>query len=1346
MINYMVQRITKLFGILALTGLSGLIDAQTMDWSPAGPIYTAGRSRNMIVDKSDPSGNTMYVGSTSSGVFKTTDGGSNWAPLNDQGSVRNISYIAQAADNTIYVATGEGFLRAGQKLKAQVGTGLYKLSGTSLVPVATGTDVGTVITRIACDPSSYNHIALATNKGVMVSTNITSGATFALAPGIPTSSLITGQDVKFDGSGILYCSVGSETGVSYASGNTLNVPSKVYKATDANMANPFAEITPTSSVLADANYGRIELAIAPSNNNVVYVSCANKNTTNSITAFPASASLKALFVSYNASTTNSPTWGLVLQGSPQIDPLSNGGTIASGDYAHVILVNPTNPDQLFYGGYKFYIFTRTGGSNSSPIGNWVSVGESFVPNVQLYLHENIHDIKIVAGSPTKFYFVTDAGIYRSSDMVNTNTLPSFQPFYKGLVTGQFNSVSIDRYPATVNTSTTNGSKVTPISGFIGGTGGNGFTYFSGTASQVTQETNYLSGEVYNTEYSKILNGAAMLSTGNGGFYRTANAKSSLPTLANLNTYSGGLSKLAPSPNGFGNSSYNTGTPFKLWENYGQRANTPDYAIFYNDTVRFQSSFSGIPELITKTTFTFAAARPNAYALIDSISIRTGTVVLPITTGSASPAFITGQDIRIKLSDNYVNTSSLTVLTGSNITRITGPLSTAIPASVTLNNSNLLDNISVTFTAAPFADKTATSTTIDNSAYYRVFATVYYRYKAGDVVTAVDNNISTKTYSYSTVLTTPLKWKYSSGIPSYAINASTATAVSNPTYVLNPGNITSSTGSFNVMPITQTNYTISHLGTYSLTAKPVTYTLTIPTNTNLAGSTYTLNINPGAITTTIASTQLVTSFTVAPDASTNYTMTQTGTSTFVTSFSTISTSYQLDPGAVTNSISLFLVTNTGATTYTLQGISSNTLLGASTSVTNASLPARTFSTVGSTSIPTNTLNNPIVRMKTVVSARLAFMLNNTGNTGSGYAIMVSKNPLALNDPLDVVRISQSGCFMDDNTGAPSNTVIGIAGKPTILEWSKNGTELYYATDNNKVYRVSHITDIFDLSPSSYAGKFYTDIFKYGASAIGSSLTPNPVSPYRTTLIGSFDRVITSISVSKDDKNLLISFNPTGTGTTGVVMYNANDARVSDVSNISWADKSGSIASGIGATYCSLMEKDDSKQVFLGTDNGIFYTADITSGNWSNVNNNQLPNVQIFDIKQQTMAGSDCYNSGQIYVATNGRGIWTNDKYIAYNYVGINEYAVSTSKANNLNLYPNPTNGLINVAFTGIDGESASVQIMDISGRVLKTEELNNVTTGDNTHSFDASELGAGVYIVNVKSNSNVKRVAKLIIAK
>src|SRR5437868_12848148 len=102
----MINKITKTLGLIVLTGLSTLVDAQ-MNWAPAGPIYTAGRARNMIVDKNDPSGKTLYVGSTSSGIFKSTDGGSSWAPLDDQGTVRNISYMAQAPDGTIYAATGE---------------------------------------------------------------------------------------------------------------------------------------------------------------------------------------------------------------------------------------------------------------------------------------------------------------------------------------------------------------------------------------------------------------------------------------------------------------------------------------------------------------------------------------------------------------------------------------------------------------------------------------------------------------------------------------------------------------------------------------------------------------------------------------------------------------------------------------------------------------------------------------------------------------------------------------------------------------------------------------------------------------------------------------------------------------------------------------------------------------------------------------------------------------------------------------------------------------------------------------------------------------------------------------
>src|SRR5688500_12778185 len=158
-------------------GLAVLAASQSFaqfTWGPAGPIYTSGRARNMVVDRANS--NTLYVGSASGGIFKSTNGGASWVPLDDQGSVRNISYMSQATDGTIFVGTGEGFLRFGQKAKAPVGTGLYKLSGNTMVQVAAASITGTVINRIACSPNDANKIALATEKGIMLSTD--GGQTF----------------------------------------------------------------------------------------------------------------------------------------------------------------------------------------------------------------------------------------------------------------------------------------------------------------------------------------------------------------------------------------------------------------------------------------------------------------------------------------------------------------------------------------------------------------------------------------------------------------------------------------------------------------------------------------------------------------------------------------------------------------------------------------------------------------------------------------------------------------------------------------------------------------------------------------------------------------------------------------------------------------------------------------------------------------------------------------------------------------------------------------------------------------------------------------------------------------
>lgn len=1150
MIKFLSKKLIKSLSIIALSGLTVSMDAQTLNWNPAGPIYTAGRTRNMIVDKTDASGNTLYVGSTTSGVFKSNDGGQNWFPLNDQGVTRNISYMAQAQDGTIYAGTGEGFLRTSQALKAQPGTGLYKLTGNILTLLPGSVSTGTLINRIACDPTNAAKIAITTNLGVFYSTD--SGASFTAANTGTATGM--GQDVKFDGNGNLYFSIGAVAGSS-------PIGSTVWKSNGPlTGTSVFSDITPVTSLLPNANYGRIELAVAPNNPNVVYASCANKYITKS------TATLLGLFVTYDGGTN----WGNILIGSSQLDPLSNGGTIASGDYAHVIVVNPSNSNQLFFGGYKFYVFTRTGGSDSSPIGTWQTAGSPFAFNSQFYLRENIHDIKIVGSNPAKLYFITDGGIYRSTDIATASQFPpSFQPFYKGLITGQFNSVSIDRFPGASSTPTAAiGTTLTPYQTYIGGTAGNGLTYFSGNFPLVTKELTYQGGDIFNAEYSKILPKAAYFSSGSGSIFRSADVTTGTDNLTDYvqNTATQNILSLNVA-------SYNqSGVPFKLWE-YTGKGPCPDSLVFYNDTSIARNT---IPSLTTTTQFTFNIGRPQPTALIDSIVIRTSTVVIPATPSKVSiPTYSTvnTKTISIKLNQSYTQASSTATMSAP-IQALAGYTGSASSFSVILNPITNLDQIYIALAAPLFTSQPSSVPTVPNVAdYLRVVATVYYKYPANSVIKLIDNSIST--ISSSLTINTP----------------------------------TSGTMSWN-------------------------------TNVNVNG---------------------------------------------------------------------------------------------------------------------NLVKNPVLKLGQKTSARLAIPFY----SAPLYSIRVSNSPLDLNAPLSFITISQDKCLTTDATGAPTSNTINIVGKPTVLEWAKSGTYLYYATEagsTSNLYRVSRITSLIDSTSKGYGGKLNTNVFTFSNTPAPPTYTatafatPNPRSPYRTTLLGTFSKKITSISIpSNDSLGMVITFDdPTPTGT--VVMVSTGDIRKSNFTNIAFTNVTSPVITG-KKTYCSLQEKSDYKKTFIGTDDGLYYTDNITAGTpiWqyankmTNDSTKWLPKVQIFDLEQQTLDPWNCYNSGQIFVATNGRGIWTNSAFYTPYVVAVNEIPRSTFE-NNVNLFPNPSNGNVQVTFNGISGESAVITVFDVNGRIVKTENLGKLNAGDVNYTFDTSNLNSGIYIVNIAGDSGIKRVAKLIVTK
>jgi hypothetical protein len=97
-------------------------------WQERGPNNIAGRTRALIIDKRDATGNTIFAASVSGGIWKTTNFKSAtqpaWAPINE--SMGSLAVCALAQDpqnpNTLYAGTGEGWFN----IDAVRGNGIWQ--------------------------------------------------------------------------------------------------------------------------------------------------------------------------------------------------------------------------------------------------------------------------------------------------------------------------------------------------------------------------------------------------------------------------------------------------------------------------------------------------------------------------------------------------------------------------------------------------------------------------------------------------------------------------------------------------------------------------------------------------------------------------------------------------------------------------------------------------------------------------------------------------------------------------------------------------------------------------------------------------------------------------------------------------------------------------------------------------------------------------------------------------------------------------------------------------------------------------------------------------------------------
>lgn len=131
-------------------------------WTSRGPNNINGRTRAILVDVNDNTGNTWFVGTVGGGIWKTDNAGTTWAPKGENFTSLSVTTLAQSG-STIYAGTGMGYGR----ILDLSGSGIWKSidngeTWSQITSTANG-ELLQAINRLVVDPDNPNVIVVCSN-------------------------------------------------------------------------------------------------------------------------------------------------------------------------------------------------------------------------------------------------------------------------------------------------------------------------------------------------------------------------------------------------------------------------------------------------------------------------------------------------------------------------------------------------------------------------------------------------------------------------------------------------------------------------------------------------------------------------------------------------------------------------------------------------------------------------------------------------------------------------------------------------------------------------------------------------------------------------------------------------------------------------------------------------------------------------------------------------------------------------------------------------------------------------------------------------------------------------------
>lgn len=376
-------------------------------WVPLGPGNIGGRTRALLIDPGNPS--VMYAAGVAGGIWKTTNGGTTWAPKADLLANIAVSSLAMDPSNSsvLYAGTGEGFFN----VDAVRGLGIYKSTdaGETWNPLGTTNVLPSnflQVNDIVVSSLNPSRIYAATRQGVF--RTLDGGANWSQVVFFTANGGCTDLAIRTDQpTDYVYAACGIFTN------------GAIWRHTDAASGTSWTRLLGGSGQ-PESQMGRLSLAIAKSNQNTIYAlamqNTAGGNFRNGLWAvFRSTSSGDAGTWSARVRNTDATKLNTVLLTNSLIAFASECGQGSSsflnqGWYDNVIAVDPADENRVWVGGIDLFR-SDDGGANWGLASYWWSSPPSAHADHHIIVFHPGYD-----GTSNKTMFVgNDGGIYRTDD-------------------------------------------------------------------------------------------------------------------------------------------------------------------------------------------------------------------------------------------------------------------------------------------------------------------------------------------------------------------------------------------------------------------------------------------------------------------------------------------------------------------------------------------------------------------------------------------------------------------------------------------------------------------------------------------------------------------------------------------------------------------------------------------------------------------------------------------------------------------------------------------------------------------------------------------------------------------